>query len=130
MIWDHIIIEADKFQPYLDFIEDQESTMVEAKKKFLTILGEIQKRPMATTKNSITSLSSLSDDSANRYGIQNRVAVVSRVRKVVTKHMMLETTWAKIEVIEHKVLEVIKLFKPLVSKGIPFFWEEKGPLLS
>ena len=43
---------------------------------------------------------------------------------------MLETVRAKIEVIEHKVLEVIKLFKPLVSRGLPLFSEEKDPLLS
>ena len=24
----------------------------------------------------------------------------------------------------------VRLFKPLVDRGIPFFWEEKGPLLS
>ena len=41
LIWDQIIIEADKFQPYLDFIEDQESAIGEAKKKVLTVLGEI-----------------------------------------------------------------------------------------
>ena len=44
--------------------------------------------------------------------------------------MMLETVREKIEFIKQKVLEVIKLFKTLVSRGIPFFWEEKGPLLS
>ena len=104
--------------------------MVEAKKKVLTILGETHKRPLATTKNSITFLSSLSNDSAKRYGIQNRVVVVSGARKVVAKHRMLETIRAKIEFIEHKFVEVIKLFKPLVCKGIPFFWEEKGPLFS
>ena len=65
--------------------------MVEANKKFLIVLGEIQKRPLATMENAITFLSSLSNDSANRYGIQNRVAVVSRARKVVAKHRMLET---------------------------------------
>ena len=43
---------------------------------------------------------------------------------------MLETVQAKIDIIDHKVNEVIKLFKPLVSRGIPFFWEEKGPLLT
>ena len=32
-IWDQIIIEVDKFRPYLDFIEDQENTMIEARKK-------------------------------------------------------------------------------------------------
>ena len=36
----------------------------------------------------------------------------------------------KIGIIDHKIKEVIKLFKPLVDRGIPFFWEEKGPLLS
>ena len=25
---------------------------------------------------------------------------------------------------------MIKLFKPLVNRGIPFFWEEKGPFLT
>ena len=130
LIWDQIIIEADKFRPYLDFIEDQESSMVEAKKKFLTILGEIQKRPMERVKNAITFLRSLSDNFSNRYGIQNRVVVVYGARKVVSKHIMLETIRAKIEFIKHKVLEVIKIFKPLVRKGLPFFWEEKGPLFS
>ena len=43
---------------------------------------------------------------------------------------MLETLQAKIGIIEHKVQKVIKLFKSLVDRGIPFFWEEKGPLLS
>ena len=41
LIWDRIIIEADKFQPYIDFIEDQEKAMIEAKKKVLTVLGEM-----------------------------------------------------------------------------------------
>ena len=34
------------------------------------------------------------------------------------------------DIINHKVKGVITLFKPLVNKGIPFFWEEKGPLLT
>ena len=130
LIWDQIIIEDDKFRPYLDFVEDQENTLTEAKKKVQIVLGEVQRRPLATTENAINFLGSFSDDSANRYGIQNRVVVVSGARKVVAKHRMLETVQAKIKVIEHKVLEVVKIFRPLVCRGLPFFWEEKGPLLS
>ena len=130
MIWDQIIIEADKFRPYLDFIEGQESAMVEAKKKVLVVLGEIEKRSLATTNNSISFLSSLSNDFANRYSIQNRVVVVSGARKVIAKNRMLETVQAKIEVIEHKVKEVIRLFKPLVGRGIHFLLEWKGHVLS
>ena len=85
------------------------------------ILGEVQRRPLVTVKNAINFLRSFSDDFSNQYGIQNSVAIVSGATKVVAKHRMLETVRAKIEVIEHKVLEGIKLFKPLVSKGLPFF---------
>ena len=77
--------------------------MEKSKKKVLTVLGETQKRPLVTAENAINFLSSFSDTFTNRYGIQNRVAVVSRARKVVTKHMMLETVRAKIDVTEHKV---------------------------
>ena len=85
---------------------------------------------MATAKNAIAFLSSLSNDFSNRYSIQKRVVVVSGARKVIAKHRILETVQDKIDVIEHKVKEVIRLFKPLVDRGIPFLWEEKGPLLS
>ena len=33
LIWDQIIMETDKFWPYLDIIEDQEFSMREAKKR-------------------------------------------------------------------------------------------------
>ena len=45
--------------------------------------------------------------------------------KVIGKQRMLDTVQAKIDIIDHKVKGVIALFKPLVNKGIPFFWEEK-----
>ena len=103
--------------------------MTEAKKKVQIVLGEVHRRPLAIAENAINFLCSFSNDSTNRYGIQNGVAVVSGARKVVAKHRMLETVRAKIEVIEHKVLEVIKLFKSLVRKGLSFFCEEKDHLL-
>ena len=95
--------------------------MMEAKKKVLTVLGEVQKRPVAIVENVVAFLSSLSNDFANWYDIQNRVVVVSGAIKVIAKHKMLETVQAEIEVIEYKVKEVIRLFKPLVDRGIPFF---------
>ena len=104
--------------------------MTEAKKKVSTILGEVQRRPAEIEKNDVDFLSALLDDLASQYNIKNRVAIISGARKVIAKHRMLDTVQAKIGIIDHKVKEVIRLFKPLVDRGIPFFWEEKGPLLS
>ena len=101
-IWDQIIMEADKFWPYLDNIEDQENSMREAKKQAQIVSAEVNKRPLVTAKNSITFLSSMSDGSASIYDIQNRIVVVSGARKIVAKHRMMETVRAKIEVTKHK----------------------------
>ena len=103
LIWDQIIMEADKFRPYLDIIEDQEIAMGEARKQAQIVSAEVNKRPLMTAKNSITFLSSLSYGSDSRYDIQNRVVVVFGAKKVVAKHRMMETVRAKIEVTKHKV---------------------------
>ena len=94
------------------------------------VSGEVHKRPMVTVENVVSFLISFFDDLTNRYGIQNRVAIIFGARKVIAKHRMLDTVQAKIDIIEHKVKEMIRLFRPLVERGIPFFWEWKGPLLS
>ena len=85
---------------------------------------------MEVSQNSINFSSTLSEDQVRRFDIQDKVVVTSWDRKVVGKYIMLDTVQAKVDIISHKVKEVIELFTPLVSKGIPFFWEEKGPLLS
>ena len=101
-----------------------------AKKNVLIVKGELHNRPVGVAQNSINFLSTLSKDQTSRRGIQNKVAVISGARKVVGKHRMLDTVHVKIDIIDHKVKEVIELFKPLVSRGIHFFWEEKGPSLT
>ena len=92
--------------------------------------AEVNKKPLETAESAITFLSSFSDEVTKRYGLQNRVVVVFEARKAIFKHRMMETVRAKIEVTEHKVREVVKLFRPLTTKGIPFFWAEMGPLMS
>ena len=94
-----------------------------AKKNVLKVKGELHKRSTGTAQNANNFLSNLSEEQTSRYDIPNRVALISKARKVVTKHRMLDIVQAKIDIIDHKVQEVIKLFKPLVRRGIPLFWE-------
>ena len=49
---------------------------------------------------------------------------------MVTKHMMMETVQAQIDITDHKVREILRMFKTLVNRGLPLFWEGRGPLLS
>ena len=88
--------------------------MKEAKKQAQIVSVEVNKRPLVIVENAITFLSSMLDGSASRYGIQNRITVVSGARKIVAKHKMMEMVRDKIEVTKHKVRGVI-------SRGLPFF---------
>ena len=83
MIWDKIISETNKLRPYLDFIADQEDALEIAKKKVSIVKGELHKRLVGVAQNAVNSLSNLSEGQSSMYGIQNKVAVVSRARKVV-----------------------------------------------
>ena len=56
LIWDQVIMEADKFRPHLDIIEDQEIAMGEAKKQAHIVSAEVNKRPLVTMENAITFL--------------------------------------------------------------------------
>ena len=71
------MIEADKFRPYLDIIEDHEIDVRESKRQTQITSTEVNKMPLETMENAITFLSSMSNGLASRYGIQNRIIVVS-----------------------------------------------------
>ena len=53
MIWDKIILEANKFRPYLDYIADQDSASKVATKNILIVKKELNKKPMEVPQNAI-----------------------------------------------------------------------------
>ena len=48
MIWDNIILEANKFRTYLDYIANQEDALKVAKWKILIVKQELNKKPMGS----------------------------------------------------------------------------------
>ena len=42
----------------------------------------------------------------------------------------MEMLQAQIDVTNHKLWEMLRMFKTLMNRGLPIFWEERGPLLS
>ena len=60
----------------------------------------------------------------------NMISIITWDRKVVNQHHHLDTIESKMGIIAHEVKSLIEMFNPLVKMGIPFFWEEKGVMLS
>ena len=103
MIWDKIILEANKFRPYLDFIADQESALKVSKQNILIVKQELNKKPMEVAQNAIKFLSTLSKDQVISFDIQDRVVLISWDRKVIGKYRMLDIVQTKFDIIIHKI---------------------------
>ena len=48
----------------------------------------------------------------------------------MNKYHHLDTVQAKIDIMTHQLNLFRDMFDPLFKKGIPFFWEEKGTMMT
>ena len=96
-IWDNIILEANKFRSYLDYIANQEDALKVAKHKLLIVKQELNMKPMELAQNAINFLSTLLEDQVKRFDIQDIFVVISWDRKVIGKYRMLDTVQDKVE---------------------------------
>ena len=62
LIWDMIIVEPSKVQPYLDFIRDKESAIKVAKKHIYMTKLELSKRLLDTAQRAISFMNSLNEE--------------------------------------------------------------------
>ena len=70
------------------------------------------------------------EDDIKKAGIRDRICVITWARKVVNQYHHLETVEVNIGIMEHEIKVFIKMFDHLVKMGLPFFWKEKGGMLS
>ena len=125
-----IIAEATKLQPYLDFIQDKDDATQEAKNYIHMAKHDLNKRPLDTFEGAISFLKNLTEEDIRRGNIQDRILFIIWARRVVNKHCHLNMVEAKWNFMHKQVNEFPSLFNPLVKRGLPLFWEEKGLMLS
>ena len=123
-------MEENKVIPYLDFIQDKESTVQAAKKHIQTAKLDLHKRPFDTAEGAINFLNSLTDEDIKQGNIWDRIPVITWARRAVHKHRHLNMVEAKWNFMHKQADDFAKKFKILFQRGLHFFWEEKGPMLS
>ena len=72
----------------------------------------------------------MTNEDIRRGNIQNRIPTITWARRAVHKQRHLKMVEAKWNFIRKQADDFPALFKPLVQRGLPLFWEEKGPMLS
>ena len=78
----------------------------------------------------INLLNDLTEEDIRWGNIQDRIVVITWANRVVHKHCHLKMVEAKWNFMHKKVDEYASFFDPLVKRGLPFFWEEKRPMMS
>ena len=91
---------------------------------------DLNKRPMDTTEGDIGFLNNLTEEDVIQGNIQDRFLVTTWARKVAKKHRNLKMVEVKWNFMHNQVNGFVQIFNPLVKRGLPLFWEEKGPMLS
>ena len=115
---------------YLDYILDKEKSIQESKKTVKAVRERLNKNPVDYAINSIEFLNGLTKEELRNSNIKDIISVITWESKVVNYHHHLDTIKAKIGIMAHEVKSFIEIFNPLVKMGLPFFWEEKGGMLS
>ena len=121
LIWDMIIVEETKVRPYLDFIQDKENTVQEAKKHILVAKLDLHKKPLDTTKSTINFLRNLTDEDIKWGNIWDRIQVITLARNLVHKYLHLKMVEVKWSFTREQAGDFVAMFKHVVQRGIYFF---------
>ena len=95
-----------------------------------SIQRETNQKPIDYANNDIIFLNGLTEDDLKNANIKDIISIITWARKVVNKYHHLDTVLTKIDTMAHQVNLFRDMFDPLFKKGIPFFWEEKGTILT
>ena len=117
-------------KPYLDYILDEERVIQESKQSVTIVKEKLNKKPVDYAKNDIKFLNGLTEEEIIKDSIRDMIFAITWARKVVNQYHHLETVQANIGIMAHEIKVFIEMFDPLVKLGLPFFWKEKGGMLS
>lgn len=70
-----------------------------------------------------------SNESLRAFKIPDRFQMIHLVQRIIDKDIAMQKVKVKIEEFQKEIKEVYSLFKPLIEKGLPHFWDEDNALL-
>ena len=85
---------------------------------------------LVTKAHSIIKFLKFSSNEALRaFKIQDRFQMIHSVHRIIDKYIALQKVKLKIEDLQKEIKDAYSLFKPLIEKGLPHFWDENNFLL-
>ena len=125
-LWDLTSIEVDKFWKELRRMEVNKSYMyfsLDKHKLATEQLAHLHKSPTEKALMVINFLKFSSNETLQAFKINDRYQTIMLLQRVVDKEELANKVHSKIETLQKKIKEMYALFKPLMEKGLPYFWD-------
>ena len=131
-LWYLISIEVNKFWKELRRMEVKRAYIYSAldKHKLPTEqLAHLHKSPAEKALVVIKFLKFSSDETLQSFKTNDRYQTIMLLQRVVDKEDLANKAHTKIDALQKEIKEMYALLKPLMEKGLPYFWDDQNRLL-
>ena len=70
-----------------------------------------------------------SDATLQAFKMNDRYQTIMLLQRVVDREDLSNKVYTKIEVLQKEIKDMYSIFKPLMEKGLPYFWDDQNRLL-
>jgi len=92
-------------------------------------LAHVHKDPIEKAQMIINFLKFSSDEALHAFKVNDRFQTLMLVKRVIDKDEMIKKVKNRSEALQKQIKDIYSLFKPLIEKGMPHFWDVDNRLL-
>ena len=92
-------------------------------------LAHLHKEPMEKAQSVINFLKFSSDEALQAFTVNDRYQTIMLVKSVIDKDELIRKVHNRTGTLQKEIKEIYSIFKPLIEKGLPHFWDTKNRLL-
>ena len=92
-------------------------------------LAHLHKNPSERAKVAINFLKLSSEEALQAFKITDRYQTIYLLQRVIEKEELIQKVHDKIKALQEEIKVVYVIFKPLMDKGLPYFWDSENRLL-
>lgn len=92
-------------------------------------LAHLHKSPIERALMSIKFLKYSSDEALQAFKINDRYQTIMLLQRVIEKEELTQRVHDKIKVLQEEIKATYAIFKPLMDKGLPHFWDTENRLI-
>lgn len=92
-------------------------------------MGHLHKEPVEKAQSVINFLKFSSDEALQAFKVTERYQTIMLVKRVLDKDELMRKVHNRTEVLQKQIKEIYAIFKPLIEKGLPHFWDTENKLL-